>query len=131
LISDGSLTERDETNAGRWSPGPYSPPEILESKTTPDFRSDHPVSVVWYELLTRTPMTPAAKGLEGMREAFAGKLIQPSRPPRRPCPRRFWKAIDDAVCRGLAFNQRTDSATHLARRPDEIHLTDSRAVGRL
>jgi serine/threonine protein kinase len=125
------LTERaTKRTAGDGVSGPYSPPEILESQHTPDFRSDQfSVSVVWYELLTGAlPYDGAGgkAGLEGMRDAFAGKLIPPSRLSRHPghVPAGLWKSIDGAVCRGLAL----DPADRFPQRRawlntlDEIHF---------
>ena len=105
------LAERGaQRSAGDGASGIYSVPELLFEGRTPDFRSDQfSVSVIWYQLLTGQIPYDGVGGKAGTPDrerVFAGKLISPSQSPApsRDVPRGLWKAIDDAVCRGLALN---------------------------
>lgn len=125
------LAERaTKRTAGDGVSGPYSAPELIGAATTADFRSDQfSLSVIWYELLTgEIPYDGAGgkAGIEGMREAFAGKLVPPSRCARHAgnVPRGLWRAIDDAVCRGLSLEprERFPERRSWLDALDEIHL---------
>lgn len=126
------LAERaTKRTAGDGVSGPYSAPELIDAGKTPDFRSDQfSVSVIWYELLTgEIPFDGAGgkAGLPEMRRAFAGKLIPPSRVARHAgnVPRGLWKKIDDALCRGLAFEPQARFADRRSWLDalDEIHFS--------
>jgi serine/threonine-protein kinase len=125
------LTERAcKRTAGDGASGAYTAPELLETQNTPDFRSDQfSLSVVWYELLTgQVPYDGAGgkAGLEDMRAALANTLIPPSRILRRNgnVPQGLWKAMDGAVCRGLALtpNERFPQRRAWLDAFDEIHV---------
>ncbi|RIK76988.1 MAG: hypothetical protein DCC67_13190 [Planctomycetota bacterium] len=127
----GWLTERARGRTpGDGASGPYTAPELLETQTTPDFRSDQfSLSVVWYELLTgQVPYDGAGgkAGLADLRAALAGTLIPPSRIPRANghVPKGLWKALDGAVCRGLALapNDRFAQRRTWLDALDEIHV---------
>lgn len=124
------LTERArKRTAGDGASGPYTAPELLETQTTPDFRSDQfSVSVVWYELVTgQLPYDGAGgkAGLAAMRIALANTLIPPSRMPRAKddVPKGLWNAIDGGVCRGLSLapNDRFPQRRAWLDALDEIH----------